>query len=93
MFAQRGTGGEIRAGSFLAARFGRWTLERPDDALGSDVAWTTVEDVKVVDRFRWEHGALDLWLDCGASWWVWRGVVSNEGRWRTRGGPPEVRIK
>lgn len=92
MFAQQGERGELRAGPFLAARFGRWTLERPDDVLCSDVAWARVEDVQVLDTFRWAHEALDLWLDCKTAWWVWHNVVSDEGRWRTLGGPPEVRI-
>lgn len=93
MFAQQGKSGELRAGPFLAARFGCWQLERPDDVLGSTVAWTSVEDLTIVDMFRFKHGSLDLWLDCGAAWWVWRGTVEHEGRWRTMGGPPEVRVK
>ena len=93
MFAQRGTSGELRAGPILAARFGRWRLERPDDVLGSTVAWIDVDETTIVDSFWFGHDALDLWLDCGKAWWVWRKVTEQEGRWRTRGGPPEIRIK
>lgn len=93
MFAQQGTAGELRAGPFLAARFRRWIVERPDDVLGSDVAWVRVEDVVVVDTFRFSHDTLDVWLDCGRAWWTWRGVVETEKGWRTMGGRPEIRLK
>lgn len=93
MFAQRGWAGELRAGPFPAARFGFWELERPDDVLGSDVAWASVDDLRIVDTFRFHNDRLDLWLDCGAAWWVWRHVVFDAGRWRTPGGRPEVRVK
>ena len=93
MFAQRGQSGELRAGPFLAARFGRWHLERPDDVLASDVAWIQVEDLVIVDTFRFGHDNLDVWLDCDKAWWVWRRVAETREGWRTRGGRPEIRIK
>jgi hypothetical protein len=94
VFAQRGQAGELRAGAIIAARFGVWSLERPDDVLGSDVAWVTVGALSIVDAFRFAHDALDIWLDCEKAWWVWRQVVqTDQATWRTRGGRPEVRIR
>ena len=94
MFAWRGQAGELRAGSCAAARFGGWSLVRPDETLGSDVATIETPALVVVDTFRYAHDALDLWLDCGAAWWVWRLVIrQGETAWRTRGGRPEIRVK
>jgi hypothetical protein len=95
-FAQQGHGGEFRAGPIRVARFGAWTLVRPDDVLGSDGALINPGPVAVLDSFRWAHDRLDVWLDCGRAWWVWRGVVAqqdNWGEWRTGGGRPEIRVK
>ena len=94
MFAQRGQAGELRAGSFVAARLGPWSLVRPDDVLGSDMVTIEASALVIVDTFRYAHDALDVWLDCGAAWWVWRRVMPNgETTWRTRGGRPEIRVK
>jgi hypothetical protein len=93
VFAQRGRRGEIRAGPSVAARFVAWTLERPDDVLASDVAMVDVESQMVVDTFLFGHSSLDIWLDCGTAWWVWRGATCSGSRWTTRGGRPEVRLK
>ena len=94
MFAQRGQAGELRAGPYVAARFGAWSLVRPDDVLGSDVAAVTVDTLVIVDTFRFGHAPLDLWLDCAQAWWVWRGVIRGFGQtWQTPGGRPEIRVK
>ncbi len=79
----------------MAARFGNWQLVRPDDVLGSDVATVTIQDVTVIDSFRLDHEPeLDLWLDCGKAWWLWRRVIKREGAtWMTPGGRPEIRVK
>ena len=89
MFSQRGNAGELRAASIVAATFGPWSLERPDETLGASAATVDVEQLAVVDVFRFEHDRMDLWLDCGRAWWVWRSVNRlAEARWQTRGGPP-----
>ncbi len=94
MFSQRGDRGELRAGSYSAARFGEWSLVRPDDVLASDVATVDVEGLAVVDAFLFNYEDLDIWLDCGSAWWVWKRVVKAGGAsWRTRGGKPEIRVK
>jgi hypothetical protein len=93
VFAQRGSSGELRAGSRLAARFGEWQLVRPDDVLGSDVATIEVDGLALRDEFRFAHDRMDIWLDCGAAWWVWRNVYRRGSVWVTRGGRPEVRVK
>lgn len=94
MFSQRGWAGELRAGPFVVGRFGAWTLVRPDDVLGSDVAYVTVEDYQTVDAFRAAHEVrFDVWLDCDRAWWVWRSVTEHGAGWKTAGGPPEIRVK
>lgn len=94
MFSQRGQAGELHAGGQTVARFGAWLLVRPDDVLACDVATVQAEALVVIDTFRAAHVDLDLWLDCGTAWWVWRHVVPvGAAEWRTRGGRPEIRIK
>ncbi len=94
MFAQVGPAGELRAGPLLAARFGCWSLVRPDETLGDDRATVEVQQLQVVDTFRYQHDRLDLWLDCGRAWWCWRAVQQiDEAAWATPGGRPMIRIK
>lgn len=86
-------GGELRAGTIVAARFSEWQVAAADEALGTDAATIHTGPATVLDTFRWVSGPLDLWLDCGSAWWVWRQVTGQDGVWRTRSRAPEIRVK
>ena len=92
MFAWKGTGGELRAGPYTAAQFAAWSLVRADDMLNSDAATVQVEALHIVDTFWLEACQLDLWLNCGRAWWIWRDVTIDGATIRMR-GRPEIRPK
>ena len=96
MFAQIGQAAELRAGPYVAARLGAWSLLRADDTLCCRDVTIESAAMVVVDTF-WIGQGLDCWLDCGRAWWIFRAItldVLEPTHVVIRAvGIPEIRVK